>query len=61
MLKLLLVLDEEFRNDGLFCEYWYELDLDKETITMNGRTFTFEEWKKEGFMEKLEEEEREAE
>jgi len=56
-----LVLDEKFKEDGLFCEYWYELDLDNETITMNGRTFTFDEWKKEGFMEKLEEEEREEE
>lgn len=56
-----LVLNEKFKEDRLFCEYWYELDLDNETITMNGRTFTFDEWKKEGFMEKLEEEEREEE
>lgn len=54
-------LDEDFKNDGLFCEYWYELDLDSETITMNGETFTFEQWKQEGFMEKLEEDESEEE
>lgn len=53
-----LVLDPDFKDDGLFCEYWYELDLDKETIIMNGRTFTFDEWR-EIDLEKLEQEDRE--
>lgn len=48
-------LDTEFKNDDLFCEYWYELDLDNETIVMNGNDpYTFEEWTQEGFMEELE-------
>lgn len=51
-------LDPDFKEDGLFCEYWYELDLDKETITMNGREFTFDEWRKID-LEKLEKEGRE--
>lgn len=55
---LFLVLDKDFKDDTLFCEYWYELDLDKETITMNGRTWTFDEWR-EIDLEKLENEERE--
>lgn len=53
-----LVLDPDFKDDGLFCEYWYELDLDKETITMNGRTWTFDEWRNLD-LQKLEEEGRE--
>lgn len=47
-----------FKDDGLMCEYWYELDLDKETVTMNDRVFTFDEWR-EIDLEKLENEERE--
>lgn len=50
-----VVLGPDFREDTLFCEYWYELDLDKETITMNGRTFTFDEWR-DIDLEKLENE-----
>lgn len=53
-----LVLDPDFKDDELFCEYWYELDLDKETIIMNGREFTFEEWRNID-LEKLENEGRE--
>lgn len=48
----------DFKDDTLFCEYWYELDLDKETITMNGRTWTFDEWRNLD-LQKLEEEGRE--
>ena len=56
-----VVLDEDFKNDTLFCEYWYELDLDNEIITMNGQKYTFEEWKKDGFMEELEKDEEDDE
>lgn len=49
-------LDPDFKEDTLFCEYWYEINLDDETVTMNDKKFTFEEWKQKGFMEKLEEE-----
>lgn len=59
MTEIRLVPD--FKEDGLMCEYWYELDLDKETVTMNGTTYTFDEWKQEGFMEKLEKQESEEE
>lgn len=53
-----VVLDKEFKNDGLFCEYWYDLNLDNETVTMNGRTWTFDEWRNLD-LQKLEEEGRE--
>lgn len=37
-----------------WCEYWYEIDLDKETVTLNsGKTYTFKQWTRKGFMEKL--------
>lgn len=54
-------LDEEFKNDTLFCEFWYELDLDAETVTMNGETFTFKQWVVDGFMGELENPEEEDE
>lgn len=54
-------LDPDFKNDTLFCEYWYEIDLDREVVTMNGKGYTFKEWTQDGFMEKLEEQEREDE
>lgn len=50
-----LVLDEEFVNDRLFCEYWYDINLDDETVTMNMEKYTFDEWKSDGFMKKLKE------
>lgn len=53
-----LVLDKEFKNDGLFCEYWYDINLDDETVTMNGIKFTFDEWRNMD-LEKLENEGRE--
>lgn len=56
-----VLLDEEFKNDTLFCEYWYELDLDAETVTMNGEVFTFAQWTKDGFMGELENREEEDE
>lgn len=55
-------LAPEFREDGVFCEYWYEINLDDETVTIGGRInkkFTFAEFTKEGLMEELEKEENE--
>jgi hypothetical protein len=52
-------LNKEFKNDTLFCEYWYEINLDDNTVNMNGKKYTFDEWKKEGFMEDLEKSEEE--
>ncbi len=49
-------LAPDFKEDTLFCEYWYEINLDDETVTMNDKKFTFEEWKQDGFMDKLEKE-----
>lgn len=47
-------LDENFKNDGLMCEYYYTLDLDDETISMNGgKKYTFKQWTRKGLMEKL--------
>lgn len=48
-------LSEDFKNDSVWCEYWYEIDLDKETIVMNGsKPYTFKEWTRKGKMEQLE-------
>lgn len=47
-------LSEDFKNDRLFCEYWYEVNLDDDTVTMNGKTYTFKQWTSKNFMKKLE-------
>ena len=50
-----VALEENFKNDETFCEFWYEIDLDKETVAMNGgKPFTFKKWVEKGLMEKLE-------
>lgn len=54
-----VVLDKDFKNDTLFCEYWYDINLDDETVTMNGTKYTFKEWMSNNFMEKLEHNEHE--
>lgn len=54
-------LDPDFKKDTLYCEYWYEINLDDETVTMNGKKYTFKEWVQDGFMEKLEKGESEDE
>lgn len=50
----------DFLKDGLFCEYAYELDLDKQKVKVyvggqSYKTLTFEEFSKVGAMDKLEE------
>lgn len=48
-------LSEDFKNDSLFCEYFYTFNLDKETVQVNkSKEYTFDEWKKKGFMQELE-------
>lgn len=45
--------DRDFKDDSIWCEYWYLLDLNAETVTMNGDTFTFEEWTTPALMDYL--------
>lgn len=48
-------LEDEKYKDDISCEYWYEIDLDNETVQMNGgKKWPFAQWKRKGLMEKLE-------
>lgn len=47
-------LQEDFKKDTLYCEYCYEIDLDKKTVKMNGKKFTFDQWTANNFMKELE-------
>lgn len=48
-------LAENFKEDSLYCEYYYTINLDDETVSMNGgKPYTFVQWKRKGLMEKLE-------
>lgn len=48
-------LAEDFKDDSLYCEYYYEIDLDNETVSVNGgKKYTFKQWSRKGLMEKLE-------
>lgn len=43
------------RNEDMsWCQYLYDIDLDNNTVTMNGFEFPFEIWTCDGFMEQLE-------
>jgi hypothetical protein len=54
-------LDTEFKKDTLFCEYAYEIDLDKGTIRVNGgKQYKLVEWTRE-LMDELENAEVELE
>lgn len=52
----------EFLKDGLFCEYAYEIDLDKKVVNIYTgdikprKTLTFVQFAKKGAMQKLEQE-----
>jgi len=48
-------LNEDFKNDDVFCEFCYIVDLDKETVSVNdGKEYTFKQWTRGGLMERLE-------
>ena len=36
--------DQEFKNDGLFCEFYYLINLDDETVTCGNITLPFKDW-----------------
>lgn len=50
-----IVMDTEFKNDTLMCEYVYTVDLDNETVTVGTKTYPFSEWTP-ALMESLERE-----
>jgi len=45
-------------SPNTWCEYWYLIDLDKKTVSINGgKAFSFKQWTQKGFMKKLSERE----
>lgn len=54
-----VVMSEDFEKDSLFCEYCYKIDLDNETVEINGDKYSFKQWTRKGFMKKLEDKENE--
>lgn len=53
-------LNEKFKDDKVWCNYWYLIDLDNQTVSMNGgKAYTFKQWCRKGFMKKLEDKEDE--
>ncbi|MBM5782410.1 MAG: hypothetical protein FJ368_03200 [Pelagibacterales bacterium] len=45
--EILLKDSSEFKKDGLFCEYHYLIDLDKEVVFLNNKEITFADFTKE--------------
>lgn len=50
-----LIDSSSFAKDGLFCEYAYTLDLDENTLTVNGETLTFKRIKTLGVKDSIKE------
>lgn len=42
--EILLNNSSDFKNDSLYCEYHYLIDLDKESVFLNGKEISFSEF-----------------